>query len=347
MAITNAVTVQPYLGSVLGLNLLSGSANTLLLNAMGTRSAANLVENSNQLKVGEVVKLGSAQVKVLGSGTVQPGVSVLGATVGLGAEVPVVLVQDTTTGAVSLVYPQGAPNLVSAVAVVVKASPVTYTFPGGILCFAHGTLIDTPRGPVPVEQLRPNQRVLTLDAGPRPVKWLLRRDLSADDLSDRPNLLPVRIPAHALGQGRPARDLYLSPQHRVMVESPRAVALHGSAQVLVSALHLVGFAGIAVHHPPTGIGYVHVILTRHAILRSESCATESFFTGPEGMRGLDSTAREQVARLYLGRMQPARPMLRRQAARALAAEIIAAGEPLQPVDHIWHYQGEDGAVRED
>lgn len=347
MPYSNTVMMQSYSGSLLSLNLLSGTTNNLVLNALGARSATTLTENSNQLLVGEVVNLGGQQVEVLGSGTVQAGVKVLGLTVPLGASYHMVLVKDVVTGGLSFVYPQGAPALLDAVALMVTAKPQSYTFPGGVLCFAHGTLIDTPHGPVPVERLRPNQRVLTLDAGPRPVKWLLDRDLSAADLADRPHLLPVRIPAHALGPGRPARDLLLSPQHRVLIDSPRAVDAHGGAQVLVAALHLVGFAGITIERPPSGVGYVHVILTRHALLRAEGCVAESFYTGAEGMRGLDSAAREQVARLYLGQMRPARPMLRRQAAQALVADIIARGEALQPGAYLWDQLGEGGAVRED
>ena len=37
----------------------------------------------------------------------------------------------------------------------------------GIVCFAEGTLISTPRGPVPVEELGSGDMVITRDAGPQ------------------------------------------------------------------------------------------------------------------------------------------------------------------------------------
>lgn len=353
MAISNDVVVRSYGGSLLATNLLSGSATNLVLNALGTPSTQALVENSNQLVVGEEVTLGGRVVTVLGSGTMQPGVNVLGLTVGLGAEVPTVLVRDLETGAISVVFPAGQPNLVGAVAMVVKARPVDYTFPGGVLCFAYGTRIATPHGDVAVEDLRLNQRVLTLDRGPRPIKWLLTRDLSADDLNARPNLLPICVPAGALGEGKPARDLVVSPQHRLLVDSPRAFVPHGCDQVLVAALHLVGQRGVHVLRPTGGMRYIHVILARHELLRAEDCVSESFFLGKEGLRGLESDARHQLGRTGLTRMEAARPLLSKLQTRTLVGAICAAGEPLQQPHYTWASAGGsseregDGAVRED
>lgn len=340
MAISNDVTVRSYNGSLLATNLLSGSATNLVLNAFGASGGATLVDNNNQLLVGEVVELGGRQVSVLGAGTVQPGVKVLGATVGLGAEVPIVLVRDVETGAISVVFPAGEPNLVGAVALVLKAQPVSYTFPGGVLCFAHGTRIATAHGDIAVEDLRPNQRVLTLDRGPRPIKWLLTRDLSPDDLNARPNLRPICIPAGALGAGKPARDLVVSPQHRILIDSPHAWVPHGCEQVLVAALHLVGVAGIHVLQPLDGMRYIHVILARHELLRAEDCVSESFFLGPEGLRGLEAQARQQLMRTGLSRMEAARPLLRRKQTRDLLATILAAGDPLQKAQYDWRLAGD-------
>lgn len=87
--------------------------------------------------------------------------------------------------------------------------------PGTIPCYAPGTLIDTPDGPRAVEDLQPGDLVDTLDLGPMPIRWLRRGDqpLQSAARDDR----PVMISAGAFGPDCPARDLIVSPQHRILV----------------------------------------------------------------------------------------------------------------------------------
>ena len=66
-----------------------------------------------------------------------------------------------------------------------------------------------------VEVLRVGDLVLTEDHGPQPLVWVGARSLGPADLAANPALQPVRIAAGALGLGLPARDLVVSPQHRL------------------------------------------------------------------------------------------------------------------------------------
>jgi len=59
--------------------------------------------------------------------------------------------------------------------------------------------------------------------------------------SDR--LRPVLIPAGALGPQAPECDLYVSPQHRLLIQSSDAIC-DTSEEVFVSAKHLIGHNGI-------------------------------------------------------------------------------------------------------
>ena len=89
-------------------------------------------------------------------------------------------------------------------------------------CFTPGTLIETPDGPRPVETLSAGDMVLTLDNGPRRLTWAGRTHVPSLRLALHPQLRPVLIRAHALGRGRPARDMQVSPQHRILVDGWRA-----------------------------------------------------------------------------------------------------------------------------
>lgn len=92
--------------------------------------------------------------------------------------------------------------------------------------------------------------------------------------SDR--LRPVLVPAGALGPDVPECDLYVSPQHRLLIQSTDAIC--GTTQeVFASAKHLVGHNGIAYSPKNDGVEYYHIWLGKHEIIKSNGAYTESFF----------------------------------------------------------------------
>ncbi|WP_176804950.1 Hint domain-containing protein [Paracoccus isoporae] len=202
-------------------------------------------------------------------------------------------------------------------------------------CFVAGTLIDTARGPRPVETLRAGDLVVTRDRGVRPLCWAGRRMLSAQHLRLAPHLRPVRIRAGALGPGLPARDLFVSPQHRVLLRSALAARHCGAAEVLVAALHLCSLRGVRQHDPPDGVAYHHLLFDRHEIVRSNGCWSESLYTGPQAMLSLSPQARQEIAALYPHLIAPgaeirpgARPFLAGRQGRDIAQAHRRTGAPL-------------------
>ncbi|MFB9149677.1 choice-of-anchor L domain-containing protein [Roseovarius ramblicola] len=194
-------------------------------------------------------------------------------------------------------------------------------------CFVAGTLIDTPRGAVPVEALRPGDRVLTRDHGPQPLRWLglsTRRATGPD--------APVRIAAGALGANA---ALDLSPNHRVMIAAPAAELLFAETEVLVRARDLAGQPGIARRADGRALRYVHLLFDRHEIVRGGGLWSESYHPGPETMTGFDVEAEAELRRLfpelYEG-MGPARygPAARRVLRRYEAGLLVAAAPPGGP-----------------
>ena len=159
-------------------------------------------------------------------------------------------------------------------------------------CFVAGTLIDTPRGPVPVEMLRPGDMVRTRDHGPQPLRWLglsTRRAAGAD--------APVRIAAGALG---PHGALELSPNHRVMIADAAAELFFAEAEVLVRARDLAGQPGIARREDGRAVRYLHLLFDRHEIVRGNGLWSESYHPGPETMTGFDAQAEDELRRLFPG-----------------------------------------------
>jgi len=193
-------------------------------------------------------------------------------------------------------------------------------------CFTTGTLIETPDGPRPVESLTAGDMVLTVDSGPQQLIWVGRTHVSSLRLALHPQLRPVLIRAHALGHGRPARDLQVSPQHRILVDGWRAEMLFGESEVLAAAAHLVNDHTVLRSAQVCEVTYIHLQCAAHEVLISEGLPSESFNPGPVVLRHMDRAAREELQALFPGQdlldrapFDAARRMLRRTEAALVMA----------------------------
>lgn len=131
-------------------------------------------------------------------------------------------------------------------------------------CFATGTHIRTVRGEVAVEDLQVGDQVVTVSGATRPIRWIGHRHVDIRRHAQPESVRPVRVPAHAFGQGLPVRDLILSPDHALF-----------QRDVLVPVKHLVGAGGIE----PIGlraVTYWHVELDAHDVVLAEGLPAESY-----------------------------------------------------------------------
>lgn len=186
------------------------------------------------------------------------------------------------------------------------ASGENYT----IACFASGTLIETEGSETAVEALRPGMRVMTRDQDLMPVLWVGSTQIDAATLQDQPKLRPVLIRRDALAPGVPRRDLWVSPQHRVLLSSDIARRMFGGA-ILVPAIKLTGFAGIDVDETVQTVRYHHIACASHALIGSNGAWTESFYPGHEAILGLDTLAKLELAFKLPSWAYGARPALAR------------------------------------
>jgi len=131
-------------------------------------------------------------------------------------------------------------------------------------CFAAGTRIRTDRGNVAVEHLRVGDRAITAARRRAPIVWIGRRTLDCSRHKRPHDVHPVRVCAGAFGPKRPARDLWLSPDHSVFVEG-----------VLIPIRYLCNNATIR-QEAARRITYYHVELARHDILLAEGLPAESY-----------------------------------------------------------------------
>lgn len=171
-----------------------------------------------------------------------------------------------------------------------------------IACFTRGTLIETDRGLVAVEDLAAGDRVITLDNGPQPLLWV-----GAARVSGRDAHAPVRIEKGVLGNDRP---LEVSPCHRMLLTGWRAQALFSEDQVLVAAQNLTLHEGIN-RRRCTQVEYFHLLFETHEIIRANGALSESLNPAQEAIGAMGHAARAEVLALFpeLSEMRAARPVV--------------------------------------
>ncbi|MCC7320940.1 MAG: Hint domain-containing protein [Rubellimicrobium sp.] len=205
-------------------------------------------------------------------------------------------------------------------------SSMTFTEIENIVpCFTPGTLIATPRGERPVEELGVGDRIITRDNGIQEIRWVGHKDMSGKALAAAPHLRPVLIRAGALGNGLPERDMMVSPNHRILVSNERTQLYFEESEVLAAAKHLVGAPGI-VTVDVLSTSYVHFMFDRHEVVLSNGAWTESFQPGDWSLKGIGNAQRNEIFELFpelksregLEGYQAARKALKKHEARILA-----------------------------
>jgi len=158
----------------------------------------------------------------------------------------------------------------------------------GVVCFAAGTAIRTPKGDVLIETLKVGDFVTTMDNGPQRICWIGERTLDDPTLLANPNLRPIRIKLGILGA---ERDLLVSPQHRLLI------GRQGGA--LVAAKQLAQeMPGIRIAHGIRKVTYIHLMFDAHQIIFSENTPSESFYPGPMALKMLAPGPREEIFALF-------------------------------------------------
>jgi hypothetical protein len=139
--------------------------------------------------------------------------------------------------------------------------------------FLAGTHLTMDDGrQVPVEDLRVGDRLLTRLHGPRRIRWIGQQTRRATGAA-----APVRITAGTLNT---ARDLRLSPQHRLFIWQRHDAVGAGRAELLVRAGLLVN--GTTVLREEGGhMDSYQLVFDGHEIIFAEGIAVESMLvTGP-------------------------------------------------------------------
>ncbi|WP_050605087.1 Hint domain-containing protein [Ruegeria sp. 6PALISEP08] len=178
------------------------------------------------------------------------------------------------------------------------ASSTPYQSLPSFVCFTTGSLILTPTGQCQVEGLVPGDPVVTSDGHIRPVRWIGRRHLSAQELRFSPHLCPVRFKAGCFGPNSPKHDLLVSPQHRVAVTSAMMELMHGETVMLAPAKALINGQSIVQDLPAQGVEYIHILFDQHELVSVEGIWSESFYPGETTLSAMTPATLRRLFNLF-------------------------------------------------
>lgn len=318
------VETRDYNGALLTANLLS-SQQTIVLGSFGsTSSGVTLTDDNGKATLGETITLNGTDFIVLGSGTAQPGVNVLGATVPLGTAKDLILVQNVSTGQLTFVFPDGQPSALGMVALVIDLDPIGYDLVDKApLCFAAGTRILTEKGYRTVEELVPGDLLVDAEGGLVPLLWTgtLEQPLNWERHQRH---RPIEIAADTFGRGLPERPLRLSPQHRVSIRHSRFRAQFGSETVLVPVKYLLNDECITEVNGLSRVTYHHLLCARHCLLVAEGLPAESLLQGPMAVEALSKMPDVPLRRFST---MPCLPVLKRRDLRQVGYRFEPAVIP--------------------
>lgn len=134
------------------------------------------------------------------------------------------------------------------------------------------SLVKTPTGAQPIETLLCGDLVETADNGPQPIRWICERTVPTKGLFQ-----PLRLRAPYFGL---LQDILVSPEQRIVFESPETEYLFGVESVLVEARHLVN--NVNVIREPSIDDNIHLfqlLFDSHEIITVSGAQMESLFIG--------------------------------------------------------------------
>ncbi|MER5173169.1 Hint domain-containing protein [Thioclava kandeliae] len=314
------VSQQTYNGGLVLNDLMSSNQTILLGNFGALQTGQTLTDEDHLLTVGETFISGGKTLTMIGSGLAQPGVSFMSVIIPTGTAVDLIIAQDAG-GQIYFIYPDGAPNLTGAIALVVDAAPVGYNIQSqSILCIDSHAFIRAGGRDRPIASLRVGDLVDTQDNGPQRVLWIGTSLL-------RPRRDPVvRVPRHHFDTHRPYHPLHLSPQHRLALSGPHpdlphflTAAKHGCHPDICAlrdcAHRRACNAGrtdqkIRATSTAKAVEMRNILLPKHSILFVNGATVESLFPGAEVIKTHPELHGMSVP-------QPALPVLRPGEARRL------------------------------
>ncbi len=172
----------------------------------------------------------------------------------------------------------------------VRMGPGTPLFVRSFAALVRGALLATPDGPVAVEDAYPGMKIVTR-RGPKTLLWV-----GGHTVVPRASGTPLyRLPADAMGLGRPSPDLVLGPGARLVGGVPAQHARVGRAQALLPVSTLADGQSVIEIAPVSAVPCFHLGFRAHQTFTVNGIEIESVHPG-----ALGPEIGDDLRRYYLG-----------------------------------------------
>ncbi len=113
-------------------------------------------------------------------------------------------------------------------------------------------------------------------------------------MAKHPELRPISFAPNSLGPSLPDKQMKLSPQHKLWINSPLNALYCEYDTLLISAKHLTNGTTIKVDHTTQGEEYIHLLFDCHEIIYADGVETESFNPGEWAMGLMEAEAKLEL-----------------------------------------------------
>ena len=141
--------------------------------------------------------------------------------------------------------------------------------------FTPGTLVETPSGERPIQELGTGDVVLNKKGVAVQIRWKSSAMLNYHELYGNSHLLPIFIQKSALGRNLPERDMAVSQNTWLDAESCNGASLFLTDEDRVPAKKLIDGRGIR-RADPDALTYIHVHFDRHEVIKANGLWVECY-----------------------------------------------------------------------
>ena len=180
-----------------------------------------------------------------------------------------------------------------------RVVPMTPLFDEAFLALAHGSLIDTPNGPVAIEDLQPGDTVSSASGDTQTILWkgsTLIVPGRPDGAGHRQTL--TRIMADSFGLQRPMGCVVAGSAARLLHTPAHLRVRMGDVRILTPVRDCVDGMSVIETAPPTPVELFHICLSRHALIRVAGLDFETYHPGNQLRHMTDKVVRDQFLDLF-------------------------------------------------
>ncbi|MDO6590730.1 hypothetical protein DS901_05260 [Loktanella sp. D2R18] len=249
-----------------------------MLGDFGAPTSQTLEDADGVITPGETADLDTTVMNVIATGTAQAGIALGPATIGVGPQVPVILMQDPNDDQMYMVFPDGEPSAIGGIAMIFNLddSPSATT----PICFVYDTPLLTISGYKKIQDIRAGEYLVDWAGSATKVLWIGAQRITNLTDPTNANARPLSFAPTAFGRKADQPAIRFSGNHRILISDPMASLYFGSSNVLVPAKAMCDGQQAIVEDFANTVTYYHVLCERHTLVCAGGIWAETLALGP-------------------------------------------------------------------